>query len=45
MSLVVYAPSLALELVVGIDHKIMVAIIFIVCIFYSSIGGFKGILN
>ncbi|CAL8103918.1 unnamed protein product [Orchesella dallaii] len=44
MSLVVYAPSLALELVIGIDYRIMVAVVFIVCIFYSSIGGFKAVL-
>lgn len=44
MSLVVYAPSLALELVIGINYRLMVAIIFIVCIFYSSIGGFKAVL-
>ncbi|XP_035710979.1 sodium-coupled monocarboxylate transporter 2 isoform X2 [Folsomia candida] len=44
MSLVVYAPALALKLVTGIDHRIMVAVIFLVCIFYSSIGGFKAVL-
>jgi len=30
--------------VIGIDYRILVAVVFIVCIFYSSIGGFKAVL-
>ncbi|XP_021946912.2 sodium-coupled monocarboxylate transporter 2 [Folsomia candida] len=43
-SLVVYGPSLALNQVTGFDINLSVAIIFAVCIFYASIGGFRAVL-
>jgi sodium-coupled monocarboxylate transporter 8/12 len=44
MALVVYGPSLALNQVTGFDTILSVAIIFIICIFYSSLGGFRAVL-
>ncbi|CAG7716897.1 unnamed protein product [Allacma fusca] len=38
MAIVVLGPSLALQQVAGIDTKLSTGAIFVVCIFYSSIG-------
>ncbi|XP_059489775.1 sodium-coupled monocarboxylate transporter 1-like [Neocloeon triangulifer] len=44
MPIVVYAPALALNQVTGIDTFAAVTVIFIVCIFYTSIGGIKAVI-
>jgi len=44
MSIVVYAPALALEQVTGINVDLACAIIFLVCIFYTTIGGIKAVM-
>merc|ERR1719209_1568534 len=43
MAIVVYAPALALSQVTGFDLDIACAVIFIVCIFYTAIGGIKAV--
>jgi len=40
MPIVVYAPALALNQVTGLDTYAAVSIIFVVCIFYTSIVSF-----
>jgi len=44
MAIVVYAPALALSQVTGFDLDIACAVIFIVCIFYTAIGGIKAVM-
>lgn len=44
LSIVVYGPSLALKQVTGIDVYTSVSILFVVCIFYTSIGGIKAVV-
>ncbi len=44
MPLVVWGPSLALDQVAGINKYMSSAVIFLVCIAYSSIGGLKAVL-
>lgn len=44
MSIVVYAPALALEQVTGINVDLACGIIFLVCIFYTTIGGIKAVM-
>jgi len=44
MAIVVYAPALALEQVTGFNLDIAVVVIFLVCIFYTSIGGIKAVM-
>merc|ERR1719291_1140318 len=44
MAIVVYAPALALEQVTGFPLDIAVVVIFVVCIFYSAIGGIKAVM-
>lgn len=44
MSIVVYAPSLAIEVITGIDPLISCATIFVVCIFYTTIGGLRAVI-
>ncbi|KAJ6645757.1 Sodium-coupled monocarboxylate transporter 1 [Pseudolycoriella hygida] len=44
MPLTVWGPSLALDQVAGVNSYISSAVIFIVCVIYSSIGGMKAIL-
>jgi len=44
MAIVVYAPALALEQVTGFPLDIAVVVIFVVCIFYSAIGGIKAVI-
>lgn len=44
MAIVVYAPSLALSQVTGIDVYLSVVLIFVVCIVYTTLGGMKAVL-
>lgn len=44
MSIVLYAPALALEAVTGISTSHAILIIGLVCTFYSTIGGMKAVL-
>jgi len=44
MAIVVYAPALAIEQVTGFPLDIAVVVIFVVCIFYSAIGGIKAVM-
>ena len=40
----VYAPALALEQVMGLNVDISCASIFIICVFYTSMGGIKAVV-
>ncbi|KAJ6640576.1 Sodium-coupled monocarboxylate transporter 2 [Pseudolycoriella hygida] len=44
MAIAVYAPSLAIKQLTGIDTKISTFVIYFVCIVYSSLGGLRGVL-
>jgi len=44
MAIVVYAPALALSQVTGFDVDAACAVIFIVCVFYTFIGGIKAVM-
>ena len=44
IAIVVYTPALALETVMGLDVDISCASIFIICVFYTSIGGMKAVI-
>jgi len=44
MAIVVYAPSLALSQVTGINVYVSVCVIFVVCIIYTTLGGMKAVL-
>ncbi|XP_013380555.1 sodium-coupled monocarboxylate transporter 1-like [Lingula anatina] len=44
MAIVLYAPSLALEQVTGLNRWIAVASVGVVCVFYTSIGGIKAVM-
>ncbi|XP_055923174.1 putative sodium-dependent multivitamin transporter [Eupeodes corollae] len=44
MGIVLYAPSLALEAVTGLDKLFAILGIGIVCTFYSTIGGMKAVI-
>ncbi|XP_046640000.1 sodium-coupled monocarboxylate transporter 1-like [Daphnia pulicaria] len=44
MSVVVYAPALALSQVTGINVYVSVTAIFLVCIFYTVVGGMKAVM-
>lgn len=44
MAIVVYAPALALEQVTGFQLDIACAVIFLVCIFYTAVGGIKAVM-
>lgn len=37
----VLAPAIALSKATGLDTKIAVILIYVVCVFYSSMGGIK----
>lgn len=37
----VLAPAIALSKATGLDTKIAVVLIYVVCVFYSSMGGIK----
>ena len=44
MAIVVYTPALALETVVGLDVDLSCGCIFLVCLFYTSVGGMKAVV-
>ncbi|XP_045030203.1 sodium-coupled monocarboxylate transporter 1 isoform X2 [Daphnia magna] len=44
MAVVVYAPALALSQVTGINVYLSVTAIFVVCIFYTVVGGMKAVM-
>ncbi|CAF1663663.1 unnamed protein product, partial [Adineta ricciae] len=44
MALVLYAPSLALSQITGLNKWLSVVSISVVCVFYSSMGGIKAII-
>ena len=44
IAIIVYTPALALEQVVGIHVDISCAVIFITCVFYTSMGGMKAVV-
>jgi len=44
MAIVVYTPALALSQLTGFDVDIACAVIFAVCIFYTTIGGIKAVM-
>lgn len=44
LAIVVYAPSLALSQVTGLNVDISILITFSVCIFYTSLGGIKAVI-
>ncbi|XP_013380728.1 sodium-coupled monocarboxylate transporter 1-like [Lingula anatina] len=44
MAIVLYAPSLALEQVTGLNRWIAVCSVGVVCVFYTSIGGMKAVM-
>ena len=44
LAIVVYAPSLALSQVTGLNINLSIVLTFSVCIFYTSIGGIKAVI-
>ncbi|KAF4532952.1 hypothetical protein B566_EDAN000640 [Ephemera danica] len=44
LALVLYAPALALHQVTGINTEVVVTIMYVVCIFYTTIGGMKAVV-
>ena len=44
LAIVVYAPSLALSQVTGLNIDMSIVLTFAVCIFYTSIGGIKAVI-
>lgn len=44
MGIVLYAPSLALEALTGLNRSISILVVGGVCTFYSTIGGMKAVL-
>ena len=44
LAIVVYAPSLALSQVTGLNIDLSIVLTFAVCIFYTSIGGIKAVI-
>ncbi len=44
LAIVVYAPALALAQVTGINMDLSIGLTFIVCIFYTGIGGIKAVI-
>jgi len=44
MAIVVYAPALALSQVTGFNVDVACLVIFVVCIFYTAIGGIKAVM-
>jgi len=44
MAIVVYTPALALSQVTGFQVDLACAIIYLVCVFYTSIGGIKAVM-
>ncbi|KAL1464737.1 hypothetical protein WDU94_004357, partial [Cyamophila willieti] len=44
LALVLYAPAMALHQVTGLNTMMVVSIMFLVCIFYTTIGGMKAVV-
>lgn len=44
MAIVVYTPALALSQITDFDVDLICAVVFLVCIFYTSIGGIKAVM-
>ena len=44
IAIVVYMPALALETVIGLNVDVSCASIFIICVFYTSVGGMKAVV-
>jgi len=44
IAIVVYMPALALEQVVGLNVDLSCASMFVICVFYTSIGGMKAVV-
>ncbi|XP_071454719.1 sodium-coupled monocarboxylate transporter 1-like isoform X2 [Hetaerina americana] len=44
LALVLYAPALALHQVTGISTEIVVTVMYVVCIFYTTLGGMKAVV-
>ena len=44
LAIVVYAPALALAQVTGINMDLSIGITFLVCIFYTALGGIKAVI-
>ena len=44
LAIVVYAPSLALSQVTGLDVNLSILVTFSLCIFYTSLGGIKAVI-
>lgn len=44
MSVVLYAPSIALKTVTGLSIVTSISLVGLVCVFYSTIGGIKTVI-
>lgn len=44
MGIVLFAPSISLEVVTGLSRTTAILVIGVVCAFYSTIGGLKAVL-
>ncbi|KAL0273741.1 UNVERIFIED_CONTAM: hypothetical protein PYX00_006346 [Menopon gallinae] len=44
LALVLYAPALALHQVTGINTEVVVVVMYVVCIFYTTVGGIKAVV-
>lgn len=44
MSIVLYAPSLALGAITGLSLTSSIILVGLVCVFYSTIGGIKAVI-
>ena len=44
LAIVVYAPSLALAQVTGLEMNLSIALTFLVCILYTAMGGIKAVI-
>jgi Na+/proline symporter len=44
LAIVVYAPALALAQVTGMNTDLSIGLTFLVCIFYTAIGGIKAVI-
>ena len=44
LAIVVYAPALALAQVTGLNMDLSIGLTFVVCIFYTSLGGLKAVI-
>jgi len=44
LAIVVYAPALALSQVTGLNTDLSIGLTFLVCIFYTCLGGIKAVI-